>query len=219
MWAHAYLRVCESHRKTCRSQLSFHVWVQGSNSGQASCRCLYLLCHLTVPRRYSPTNHERLLFKVNDHCPCLGFCSLRKPLLGMVTPCLTCPLFLLPLESSAPIAEFVLLPIVEGLDHPPCPAPRLFCGLALPPLTPSALTFRITSRLQMPTMCWPARAAAPTFWTRWSMHSSAGSFRSRSSESLSSTDMLSSANWELESRWLERTWQTTGKNGLGVRAF
>lgn len=65
-------------------------------------------------RLSSPTNHEILLFKANDHCPCLGFSPLRKTLLEMVTTCLTYSLFLLSLESSASAAELVLLLIVEG---------------------------------------------------------------------------------------------------------
>lgn len=145
----------------------FPLWgVQGSNSGQAWCKCLYQLCHLTGPRKYSLTNHERLLFKANDHCPCLGFCTLKNTLLEMVTTCLTYPFFLLSLESSASVAESVLLSIVEGLEHPALGlAHRLFVlsWLALASLTPSTLTFRITSLLQMPMMCWPALAAEPMF--------------------------------------------------------
>lgn len=49
---------------------------------------------------------------------------------------------------------------------------------------------RTTSLLQMPTMCWPARGAAPTCWTKWNTPSSAGSSRSRSSASLSLTVTL-----------------------------
>lgn len=87
-------------------------------------------------------------------------------LLEMVTTCLTYPFFLLSLESSASVAEIVLLVIVEGLEHPALGlAHGLFVlsWLALASLTPSTLTFRITSLLQMPMMCWPALEAEPMF--------------------------------------------------------
>lgn len=52
---------------------------------------------------------------------------------------------------------------------------------------------RTTSLSPTPTMCWPARGAAPTCWTRWSTPSSAGSSRCRSSASPSSTGTSCSA--------------------------
>lgn len=49
---------------------------------------------------------------------------------------------------------------------------------------------RITSLLQTHMMCWLVLGAAPMCWTKWSMPSSAGSYRSKSNANLSLTVML-----------------------------